>query len=73
MGTGGYYLDPIAFQSGNGYENGTGHAEVPATFEFGQDDEFGLLRLTLRPTGYDFEFVSTSGRILDFGYGIEVD
>ena len=46
---------------------------MPPTFEFGQDDEFGFLRLTLRPRGYDFEFVSISGKILDSGYGIEVD
>jgi hypothetical protein len=73
VGTGGYYLDPIAFQNGNGYDNGEGHVEVPPTFEFGQDDEFGLLRLTLRPSDYDFEFVSISGTILDSGYGIDVD
>jgi hypothetical protein len=73
VGTGGYYLDPISFLSGNGYDNGEGHASVPPTFEFGQDGDFGLLRLTLRPQSYDYEFVSVSGDILDSGYGIQVD
>lgn len=73
VGTGGYYLNPIAFENGNGWANGEGHASVPATFEFGQDQHFGLLRLTLRPRSYDFEFISIDGEVLDSGYGIEVE
>jgi hypothetical protein len=33
----------------------------PATFLTGQTDEFGILQMTLHPTGYDYRFVSTLG------------
>jgi acid phosphatase type 7 len=33
----------------------------PATFLTGQDDEFGVLSMTLHPTGYHYRFVSSLG------------
>jgi len=55
VGTGGYYM------------NNLGHPSQPANFVAGQDQSFGVLKLTLSPGGYSFEFISVSGEVLDSG------
>jgi len=60
VGTGGAYLSDL------------GHPPRPANLEVAQDTSFGILRLTLYRGGYDFEFISIAGEILDAGYGVPV-
>ena len=35
--------------------------------EAGEDDSYGVLDLTLSPTGYDWEFVDVDDEVLDSG------
>lgn len=55
VGTGGYYM------------NNLGHNPRPANFEWGQDQDFGALKLSLYRGSYDFQFVSIDGKVLDSG------
>ncbi len=55
VGTGGYYT------------NNLGHNPKPANFVWGQDQDFGALKLTLYRGSYDFQFVSIDGKVLDSG------
>lgn len=55
VGAGGYYLNDFSKEP------------QPANFEFGQNEEFGVLELTLFDTSYAFEFVSISGEVMDSG------
>jgi hypothetical protein len=55
VGTGGYYL------------NNLGHNPKPANFVWGQDQDFGALKLSLYRGSYDFQFVSIDGKVLDSG------
>jgi hypothetical protein len=55
VGTGGYYM------------NNLGHNPKPANFEWGQDSQFGALKLDLYHGSYSFEFVSIDGKVLDSG------
>jgi hypothetical protein len=50
---------------------GRGHytLDPPSIREAGNDTRFGVLRLTLNPTGYDFAFVDINGSVLDSGNG----
>jgi hypothetical protein len=58
VGTGGYYTDEISSKS------------PPETYVYGQDREFGALKLMLSDGGYSFEFWSISGKVMDSGYDI---
>lgn len=58
VGTGGYYMNEL------------GHKPVPENFVWGQDSEFGALKLMLFDGSYSFEFWSISGEVLDSGYDI---
>lgn len=55
VGAGGYYLNDFSKEP------------QPDNFEFGQNEEFGVLELTLYKTCYVYEFVSISGSVLDSG------
>ena len=55
VGTGGYYM------------NNLGHPPKPANFIWGQDGDFGALKLKLFADSYSFEFVSITGSALDSG------
>ncbi len=55
VGTGGYYM------------NNLGHNPKPSNFVWGQDQDFGALKLTLYRGSYDFQFVSIEGKVLDSG------
>jgi hypothetical protein len=55
VGTGGYYM------------NNLGHNPKPANFVWGQDQDFGALKLSLYRGSYDFQFVSIDGKVLDSG------
>lgn len=54
--------------TGGSYFWGFKHNPWPANLEFGVDDSFGILKLKLRDGSYDFEFVSTEGKVLDGMY-----
>lgn len=58
VGTGGYYLNEL------------GHPPVPGNFVWGQDSQFGALKLKLSDGSYSFEYWSISGKVLDSGYDI---
>ncbi|HMK93584.1 MAG TPA: metallophosphoesterase [Thermoleophilia bacterium] len=69
VGTGGYYLNRITWDGGAS-PNGVTSKPAPACFEWGQATDFGLLRLTLHATSYDYQFISISGKVLDAGKGV---
>lgn len=56
VGTGGYYL------------NNLGHNPKPSNFVWGQDQDFGAMKLSLYRGSYDFQFVSIDGKVLDSGH-----
>lgn len=72
VGTGGYYTNPITYFKGEGYTNGNGHTTIPSTFEYGQENNFGLLQLTLRNGSYDFNYYSIDGTVMDSGSNVPV-
>jgi len=53
--------------AGGYYTNNLGKPPQPANFAWGQDGEFGVLKLTLFDDSYRFEYVSISGEVLDSG------
>lgn len=51
--------------AGGYYTNNLGKPPQPTNFDWGQDKEFGVLKLTLLDDSYVFEYISISGEVLD--------
>lgn len=72
VGTGGYYLNRMPWEGGASV-NGVASKPVPGNFQWGQTTDFGLLKLTLHASSYDYQFISIGGRVLDAGKGVPAD
>ncbi len=55
------------FVVGTGGANHTSFTTTAANSQFRNDTTFGVLKLTLHPTAYDWQFVAESGNVLDSG------
>ena len=55
------------FIVGSGGRGLTALGQRDPAFEFGNDRDFGVLKLTLAPSSYSWQFVGVNGRVLDSG------
>ncbi len=58
------------FVVGTGGENLMTLSKGQKNLEFGDDQDFGVLVLTLHPSSYDYKFIATSGQVIDSGTSV---